>query len=464
VNFSLKGFVSSPFNKTLVTLAIPIMIQYLISASLNLVDTVMIGSLQEPAIAAVGFCNVVFFLIMIAMFGIGSGTQVLMAQFWGAKDIQNIKRVQGVGLLAGLVISIIFMLMTLLVPEKLMRIFTEDPEPIRLGIEYIRIVGISYVATAVTLSFTAVLRSIEQVMLPTVASVVALSLNTFLNWVLIFGHFGFEAMGVKGAAIATLISRIVEMLIIIIVVYKKKWAAASTPKEMFSFSRDVVRRVVKTSLPVFLNECLWSLGTSLYTVIYGHMGTDIAAAVNIGGTVERMAWIVVFGLGSAASIMIGKKIGEGEADTAYGYGKRFMQYTFVVALVISAILFAVNPHVLKLFDIKPESAAIALTLMNIFAGFFTLRAMSYVSCIGVLRSGGDARFCLLTDLIGIWAFGVPLAAVLGLVLEMPVWLVFVAVNVEDTLKFIPYIIRFKSKRWIKNLTIQKQTQEEVSAS
>lgn len=441
-----------PFNKTLITLAIPIMIQYLINSSLNLVDTVMIGSMGEASIAAVGFCNIIYFLIMIALFGIASGTQVFMAQFWGAKDIKRIKHVQGIGLMTGLVLSSLFAAAALIFPEDLMHIFTTDPEPIALGADYLRIVGISYIATAVSLSYTAVLRSIENVVIPTAASFFALSLNTFLNWVLIFGHFGIEPMGVRGAAIATLISRLVEAVIIVSIVYKKKFAAASTPREMFSFDGAFVKKVVKTALPVFLNECLWSIGTSMYTVVYGHIGTNVAAAVNISGTVERMAWIAVFGLGSSASIMIGKKIGEGESDTAYAYGRRIMQYTTVVALIISGILFLINPHVLKLFNLLPQSVDTALMLMNIFAGFFTVRALSYVSCIGVLRSGGDSRFCLLVDLIGIWGFGVPLAAILGLVLKLPVWVVFVTVNAEDTLKFIPYIIRYRSKRWIKNLT------------
>ncbi|MBQ3379480.1 MAG: MATE family efflux transporter [Clostridia bacterium] len=447
-----KRMAGDPFNKTLITLAIPIMIQYLINSSLNLVDTVMIGSMGEASIAAVGFCNIIYFLIMIALFGIASGTQVFMAQFWGAKDIKRIKHVQGIGLMTGLVLSSLFAAAALIFPEDLMHIFTTDPEPIALGADYLRIVGISYIATAVSLSYTAVLRSIENVVIPTAASFFALSLNTFLNWVLIFGHFGIEPMGVRGAAIATLISRLVEAVIIVSIVYKKKFAAASTPREMFSFDGAFVKKVVKTALPVFLNECLWSIGTSMYTVVYGHIGTNVAAAVNISGTVERMAWIAVFGLGSSASIMIGKKIGEGESDTAYAYGRRIMQYTTVVALIISGILFLINPHVLKLFNLLPQSVDTALMLMNIFAGFFTVRALSYVSCIGVLRSGGDSRFCLLVDLIGIWGFGVPLAAILGLVLKLPVWVVFVTVNAEDTLKFIPYIIRYRSKRWIKNLT------------
>ncbi|MBR2742845.1 MAG: MATE family efflux transporter [Clostridia bacterium] len=448
----LKRMAADPFNKTLITLAIPIMLQYLINSSLNLVDTVMIGSMGEASIAAVGFCNVIYFLIIIALFGIASGSQVFMAQYWGAKDIKSIKHVQGVGLSAGLIISVIVACAAMAFPDRLMHIFTSDPEPIALGSDYLRIVGISYVATAISLSYTAVLRSMENVILPTVSSFIALSLNTFLNWVLIFGQFGLEPMGVRGAAIATLISRLTEAAIILIAVYSKKLYAASTPREMFSFTRAFVKKVAKTALPVFFNECLWSLGTSMYTVVYGHIGTNVAAAVNISGTVERMAWIAVFGLGSSASIMIGKKIGEGEPDTAYAYGRRIMQYTTVVALIISAILFMINPQVLKLFNLMPESVDTALLLMNIFAGFFTLRALSYTSCIGVLRSGGDSRFCLLVDLIGIWGFGVPLAAFLGLVLKLPVWVVFITVNAEDTLKFIPYILRYRSKRWIRNLT------------
>jgi putative MATE family efflux protein len=443
---------ADPFNKTLLSLSVPIIMQYFINSSLNLVDTIMIGRLGEASIAAVGFANVIYFLLIIAMFGISSGTSIFLAQFWGAKDIKSIKRIQGFSLVASLLIASAFTAAATLFPKSIIGIFSKDTQVIILGAKYIKIVGPSYILTAISICYATVLRSIEKVTLPTIASVVALGTNTILNWILIFGLIGFAPLGVEGAAIATLISRFIEAAIILAVVYYKKFVPASSFFELFSFDLKFVKKTLKITVPVLLNECIWSLGISMYSVIYGHMGTNIAAAANITGTVERMAWILIFGMGGAASIMIGKKIGEKDNDTAYIYGKRILKYTTWAALAISVVLILLSSHVLNLFTLHPQSKTIAFWLMIIFGVFFTLRSLSYMSCIGVLRSGGDANFCLIIDIVGVGILGVPLAFLTGLVWGLPVYIVFIIINAEDCVKFLPYLIRFKSKKWIKNLT------------
>lgn len=441
-----------PFNSALLTLSIPIMIQFFINSSLNLVDTIMIGNLGEASIAAVGFANVIYFLLIIAMFGISSGMAVFFAQYWGAKDIISIKKVQGISLISSLVLSSIFAILVFSFPQNIISIFSNDQQVVNLGAKYIKIIGPSYIFTAVSICYSTVLRSIEIVKIPMFASVFALLTNTVLNWILIFGLLGFPAYGVEGAAIATVIARFLEMIIILSIVYIKKYIPASSLSELFSFDYSFLKKTVKIAIPVLINECIWSFGISIYSVIYGRMGTSIAAAANITGTVERMAWILVFGMGGATSIMIGKKIGEGELDTAYKYGKRMLKYTTCVSFVVSIILILSASQILKLFNIEQENKNIAFGLLIIFAAFFILRSLSYMSCIGILRSGGDANFCLVTDLVGVWLFGVPLAFFSGLVWGFPVFIVYTIVNLEDCLKFFVYIFRFKSKKWIKNLT------------
>lgn len=439
------------FYKTLLHLAIPIATQNLVASSLNMVDTIMIGRLGETEIAAVGQANQLFFLFMLFLFGVNSGASIFTAQFWGKGDIKNIRRVLGIGLMTATMASVIFTALALLFPEQVLRIYSADPAVIALGSDYLRIVGWSYGITAITFAYSAVLRSTEQAKLPMMLSVVGLGTNTLLNYLLIFGEFGFPMMGVKGAAIATVIARAVEAVLMVLLVYGKKHVAAGSIRELLDLSRDFVKRFYRTTVPVILNESLWAIGTSIYAIVYGRIGTGAVAAVNISGTIERIAMVLFFGMANASSVMIGNRIGAGEEDKAYDYGKRFLTLGPLFGILMGFILILSRGFLLIFFNISPEVDLAAQRILLIFGLIMPVRIFNLIMIIGILRSGGDTRYSLFLDSVGVWCIGIPLAFIGGILMGLPVYWVFLLVATEEVFKIIFGYRRFFTKKWINNL-------------
>ncbi len=329
---NLSFFRDKAFMSTMLSLAIPVAIQQFITAGLNMVDVIMVGQLGEASIAALGLANQVFFLLILFLFGVTSGMAIFTAQFWGKGDEEGIRKVLGICLTVALGVGLLFTLAATLIPEKILRFYTEDPEVIALGSSYLRIVGFSYMFMAVTTSYFAVLRSITMVKVTVVVSVIALALKTGLGYLLIFGVGGLPALGVRGAAIATTFGWVFQCLLIIILVYVLKTPLAANPLTFFRFDRSFLVAVLKTAMPAAANEAFWSIGITVYNAVYAHIGTDAIAAIQINSTLEDMAFVVFIGLGNACAIMIGNKIGAGNKEVAFEYGRRFTILTVMMAL------------------------------------------------------------------------------------------------------------------------------------
>ena len=439
------------FYRTLLHIALPIAAQNLVASALNMVDTIMIGRLGELEIAAVGLANQVFFLFMLFLFGVSSGSAIFTAQYWGKRDIASIRKVLGIGLATASLAAVFFSLLALLLPRQVMSFYIKDPEVIQLGSAYLRIAGLSYLATAVTFSYAFILRSTEQAKLPMLLSIVALGINTILNWVLIFGLFGMPAMGVEGAAIATVISRLIEMLLMLAIVYGRRLVPAASLKEMTAQTGAFVKRFYRTTFPVILNESLWSLGVTVYAFVYGRIGPGAVAAVNISGTAERLAMVLFFGMANAAAVMIGNRIGAGEEDKAYVYAKRFLVLGPILGVVMGVLLITFSPLILSLFNITQDVYSAARSILLVLGLTMTVRVFNFVNCIGVLRSGGDTKFSLLLDITGIWCIGVPIALIFGLWRQFPIHWVVLLVALEEVYKVVLGVRRFITKRWINNL-------------
>ncbi len=319
-------FGDKKFLNTLLKLATPIMLQNLIFASLNMVDGVMIGQLGESAVAAVGVANQVFFLVSLLFFGIGSGTAIFAAQFWGKKDIKRIHSVLGLSLLMSISGALIFSLVAILFPVQVISIYSKDPAVISQGSIYLQIVAFSYVITAITNSFIFVLRSTENVKLPLITSLVAFSLNTLMNYGLVLGNFGLPALGVKGAAIATVISRLIEVILLISIIYRRQLPVAGKIASLLNFKILSIKKFFNTTLPVIATEIIWSFGITTYNIVYARIGTESIAAVNIAGTLDKIIFVVFIGLGNACAIMIGNRIGAEENDLATSYAKKYLVF------------------------------------------------------------------------------------------------------------------------------------------
>lgn len=444
--FSDRRFYSSMFK-----LAIPITIQQLVSSSTNLLDVLMIGQLGETAIAAMGLSNQIFFLLALFLFGISSGSAIFTAQYWGKNDMINLRKVMGIGLTMAITVALFYTLVALLIPKTVLSIYTKDQAVIELGSQYLQIVGFGYVFTAITLTYMSVLRSTQNVRLPMTISVIALSTNVFLNYCLILGNFGFPALGVRGAAIGTLIARILEFALILFFSYRLHTAAAAKFAELrYNFS--FFMQVIKTSLPAAINEVLWSLGITTYYAVYARIGTEAIAAVNITSTIENMTFVIFIGAANSCAIMIGNQIGAGEEKDAFIYGSRFLILSIALSFIMGVLVLLLRPAILSLYNIEPISYEYAYRIQFIYAISMWIRVSNLILFIGILRSGGDTRYALMVEMASIWLIGVPAALIGGFVLHWPVYYVYALVLSEEIVKLSIVLPRFFSRKWIHNLT------------
>jgi len=435
----------------LLTLALPISLQNLLTCSMTVIDILMVGQLNETAIAAVGIANQFVFMFIVIQYGIHSGVPIFTAQYWGKKDLRRIKHLSGMGILTGLTVAGLFSFAALVLPDHLVALFSKDPEVVDLGSDYLRIVGITFGFSAVIFSFMSNLRAMGFVKVPMVCSMVAVSLNVFLNYVLIFGHLGFPGLGVTGAAIATATSKIVEALTMAGIIYFKKYPLAATLKEMFGFNTLFFRRVLATCWPVFLNELFWVTGVSMYKLVYARIGTQSIAAVNIVSTLEEFMFIPFFGIFHGGSIMIGNCIGAGKEKTAHAYGQFLLISQFIMAIAAGAIMILSRDFVLSFYKISPATYENAYCLMLVAGLIFWTKTTNFTNIVSVLRGGGDTRFGFLLDLTGVWCIGVPMAFFAAFYLDLPVYWVMALIAVEELFKLGVGIPRFLSRKWIRNL-------------
>jgi putative MATE family efflux protein len=444
-------FSDKKFFKDVLKLALPIVLQNFILSSLNLFDNIIVGGLGEVAIASVGLSNQVFFLLNLVLFGIVSGSAIFTAQYWGKKDLQNIKRVLGLTLISVFTASLLFTLAAFIFPKNIIGIFSKDAEVISMGGNYLKIICLSYIVTSISFAYSITLRSIGLVKVPMVVSIIALGINTILNFLLVYGLGSFHGIGVYGSAIATLIARIIEFCLMISAVYIFKFPIAAAPKELLDLSFNFIKKFFKVTVPVILNESLWALGVTVYSIIYAHMGTNVIAATNIVGTIDKLAMVIFFGFGNAAAIMIGNKIGQKDEKAAFLYAKRFITFNTFMGVVVGIIIYFAAPSILYAYNISPEVHAYSKALLKILGIFLFTKAFNYTNVVGILRSGGDTKYCLLLDIGGMWLVGVPLVALSGIYLGLPIDKVYIFVFMEEIAKLIVGFPRIASKKWINNL-------------
>ncbi|NJC98353.1 MAG: MATE family efflux transporter [Anaerolineales bacterium] len=448
---SLSFFKDKLFFRAMLALAVPVAFQQLITAGLNMIDVLMVGQLGEASVAALGLANQIFFLLILFLFGTTSGMAIFTAQYWGKRDMENIRRVLGICLALAISVAALFSLAATLVPERLMSFYTEDPEVIELGSSYLRIVGMSYVLMAIAVSYIAILRSITLVTMTMIVSVISLVLKTIIGYVLIFGHFGLPALGVRGAAVGTAIGWTFECVVLLILVHALKTPLAANPLTFFRFDRSFLFTVLRTSMPATINEVIWSFGITTYNAVYARIGTDSIAAININATIEELVFVLFIGLGNACSVMVGNKIGEREKDTAFEYSRRFTILAVMLSLMGGVAVFLIRDAVVGLYQLSPAAEANLRNIMLVYALSAWLRVFNFMLFIGALRAGGDTRYAMFTELFSIWMIGVPAALIGGFVLRLPVYFVYALVLLEEAVKAIIIFRRYLSRRWIHDL-------------
>ena len=440
------------FLRNMLKIALPIMIQNLVTSSLNMADTIMVGKLGEVEIAAVGIANQYFFLFTMILTGLCGGCSVFISQYWGKKDSTNIKRMLGLGLVSALIVSIVFMVAGFVSPETIISLFNKESIVIDLGGKYLFIVLFSYIFTAITFVYGYSLRSIGNTVAPLIVNIAALLCNVFLNYVLIFGKLGTPALGVEGAAIATLIARVLEAIILVILVYLDKGVFAANASELLNLNMDFFKKSYTIILPVLLNDVLWAMASLIYSVVYGRMGTGATAAIQICNTVSNMFMVVTFGMASASAIMVGNSIGEDKDDQAIDYAKKFMAVSLFVSILLGLILALTAPLILDLFNVSEEVRSSTLIMLYIISFIFVVRFLGMIIIVGILRGAGDARSSLIIEGSTMWFIGVPLTIMGAFLFKLPVHLVYALAILEEVAKFILGLMRLKSRKWINNIT------------
>ncbi|MEG0085510.1 MAG: MATE family efflux transporter [Niameybacter sp.] len=439
------------FFKLLFTIAIPIMIQNLISSSLNMIDTLMIGRLGEGEIAAVGLANQIFLLIMVGLTGICAGAGVFISQYWGKKDITNIKRMLGLALGVGAVYALAITWVVQSFPTQMIGFFNKEPRILELGTSYIKIVSFSYVLTAITFAYSYGLRCIGRTKLPMAASAVAVVINIIFNAIFIFGFGIVEPMGVAGAALATLLARIVETVIIVGTVYVRKYELAATLKELFSIPKDLVTKASQLMLTITVNELCWGLGTIIYTKAYGHIGSAAVTSIQIVNTITNFFLVVIFAIAAAVLTIVGNAIGEGEIEKAKLYAKRIMILSTGLGLFIALSIAVTAPLVVSCFNVTPEVASVTMNILRINAVIIIPRIYAVVMIVGIFRAGGDTKCSLILEACTMWGIGVPLSFLGVYVFNLQLEFVVMMLVMEEVVKSILCMWRFKSNKWIHNM-------------
>ena len=448
---SLSFLRDKPFFRILLALAVPVAFQQLITAGLNMIDVLMVGQLGVSSVAALGLANQIFFLLILFLFGTTSGMAIFTAQYWGKGETDQIHHVLGICLTISISAAALFTLAATLIPEKLMGFYTADQTVIKLGSDYLRIVSLSYVFMAISVSYISVLRSITQVRMTVVVAIISLALKTAIGYTLIFGRFGFPALGVRGAAIGTCIGWIFETILLLILVYVLKTPLAAKPSSLFQFTRPFLFKVLRTSMPATVNEVFWSFGITTYNAVYAHIGTDSIAAININATIEELVFVLFIGLGNACSVMVGNKIGEGDKVAAFEYSRRITILGVASAMLGGILVFFTRGLVVGLYHLSPAATFNLRNIMLVYSLSIWLRVFNFMLFIGALRAGGDTRFAMFMELFSIWLVGVPAALIGGFVLHLPVYEVYALVLLEEAVKAIVTFRRFISRKWIHDL-------------
>jgi putative MATE family efflux protein len=444
-------FEDRSYYSELMRIGLPVMIQNVIFNGLTMIDNVMIGGMGDAAISAVGIANKLSFVYALLLFGVNSGASMFSAQFWGKGDLAAVRKVLGIALRIGLVSVIPFFLASQFLPRQVMTFFIRDAGVIDQGAVFLRIIGWSYVLQAVSAAYAIQSRGVGRTRPAMYASAAALGVNTFLNYSLIYGRFGLPALGVAGAATATLIARALELGILLTIIYRNGYELAAPLHELGGISRDFLRRFLRPVFPVIANEILWAVGVSMYTFFYGMQGVTATTTAQIMEVMSNLFFSLFFGLGSACGVMVGNRIGAGEEGIARLYAKRSVVIGIGAGLVMGGALAVAAPLFLHFFDVGPEIRHACRIAAYFFAATMSLRVVNLIMVVGVCRNGGDTVFAALIDVLTPWCVGIPMAALGVMVLKWPIYLVMALVSLEEVVKGILSIWRLLSGRWLNNL-------------
>lgn len=458
MKYRSKNHEADDFYPKILKLVIPIVIQNLLSAAVNSADVVMLNYVGQSSISAVSLASNYANVLFMVYYGLGTGASMLCAQYWGKKDLQPIRIVEGIALRFSILITLVFSSFALFAPRLMMQLFTKDTELITIGAGYLQVMSVTYLCWCIIEIYLSILRSIGRVTVSMCLNILAFVLNIFLNAVFIFGLFGAPKLGATGVAMATALSRIIE-LIGCIIVSLCSHDIRLNPAYMFLRNKLLVKDFIHLALPALLNDISWSVAFSMYSVILGHLGTDAVAANSLVIVVRNFGTVLCFGTASAGGILLGNVMGQGNLELARSYARKILKLTVITGAVGGVLILAVTPFVLH-FASLTDTAMHYLKYMLLINSYYIMGAAVNTTLIaGVFRAGGDSRFGMICDTVDMWCYAVPLGFIAAFVFKLPVMVVYFLLCTDEFVKW-PWVLkRYKSEKWLKNITRDDLFQE-----
>ncbi|QUM81780.1 MATE family efflux transporter [Moritella sp. 5] len=438
--------------KKLLYIAVPIMLQGMITATVNLVDVFMIGQVSESAIAAVSLANQVVMLLIISLFGISSAGVIFISQYHGVDDFPSIRKVIAFCSVLTLAVSSIFFLASFFFPQTLIQLFTSETVVVQLGGEYLTIVATSFFFTALSISLGQMLSGMGHVKEAMYASVLALFINVLLNYVLIFGHFGFPPLGVIGAAIATTCAKFCECLLLLFLAYQRKYPVFVSFNDFKRIDKSFSLNYLKTALPVIGSYTCWALGATTLTAIYSKMGTDVLVSISVFNSLEKIASTGILAMSCATGIIIGHELGRNNVDKAILIARKFNAIGAIFAIIMAVILASFAESLIGLYDLSPDTQDTAIKITRLFCLLLPLITVNSINMMGTLKSGGQTRYIFMVDIICMWGTTIPIALIC-MRANLPVMYVYlIAIGGGELVKLTLSGLRVQRLEWAKSLT------------
>lgn len=447
------------FYRSLVTLAVPISLQNLVTFAVSFADNVMIGSLGDDAISGVYIGGQLQSVLQMFVGGIEGAILILAAQYWGKKDTQSIRKVVSIGIKFALAVGLLSSLVAVLFPQWVIRAFTTEPGVIQEGAAYVQIVGFTYLFFSVSQVMIAAMRSVETARIGLYISCMALVINVCLNYVFIFGHFGFPAMGVRGAALATLVSRILEMCVGVGYVFFVDKKLRFGLKDLLHTDRQLLRDFIRYGLPVIGGQVVWAINSLANTKILGYYSAGVIAAASITGMLHNLVYVWMNGMSSAVGIITGKTVGAGQYEKMKEYSKTVQMIFLFVGLISGAAVFLARDGFISLYNASPEAQAYSRQFVNVISVTIIGTCYQAACLFGLVKSGGDISFVFKNDTIFVFLVVIP-SSLLAMWLGAPPWVVFACLKCDQILKCFVAIVKINRYNWMKNLTRDNTSQEE----
>lgn len=448
------------FYEKMFAIAIPMAMQNLINVAVGLLDTVMLGQLGEVAMSASSLGGQLGFMFMIVNMGLTAGAGVLTSQYWGRGDVGNIKKTMSMTYKISFVLSMLFMTAALTAPEFILSIYTNDSDVIASGAVYLQAISFTYLLSGITMSTLNMLRTVGTVKISLYVYSVSFFVNVFFNYSLIFGHFGMPELGVVGAAVATVIARFVEAVIVLVYLLKYDEKIRFSLSDLKDKTDKTIFTVyIRYGLPVLCNEVLWSLGSSVLSIIMGHMGKEFVAANSICSVMFQCITVATHGINSAAGVIAGNTIGEGKYDQARKQATTLFVISIGVGIFSFVLTMLLKAPLVSFYKITAETQAIALEMLTAMAWVNIFQAVASINMFGTLRGGGDSKFVAVMDVGSMWLLSVPLGWIAGLVLGRPAGIVYVCLKATVIFECFASAFRILSGKWIKDVT---RTDEELT--